>query len=132
MDMLPSFADPANLQPSIASIGLEDDPDSIELPPGALSLEFLQAIYRSADQPMARRMKAASIAIQYESPKLAVTVQVNDEGMAARLQRCIARSNGAEAYRLIEAAPLAPSNGATAQEVSAAAQRRPMTLIRRR
>ena len=129
MDGLPSFADPANLEPSL---GFEDD-NTIIVPPGALSLEFLQAIYRSADQPMARRMKAASIAIQYESPKLAVTVQVNDEGMAARLQRCIARSNGADAYWLIEGA-VAPShsNGPSAQEVSAAAQRRPMTVIRRR
>jgi hypothetical protein len=55
-----------------------------------LSLEFLQAIYRSPAQPMARRMKAASIAIQYESPKLAVTVALADQSFAARLQAAIA------------------------------------------
>ena len=135
MNMLPSFADPANLEPSI---GFEDDePDSIELPPGANSLEFLQAIYRSATQPMARRMKAASIAIQYESPKLAVTAVVEgSDSLAARLNRAIERSARVEAYRLIQAGPSAASNGAavheTAQEVSSASMRRPMAVIRRR
>ena len=135
MNMLPSFANPANLEPSI---GFEDDePDSIELPPGANSLEFLQAIYRSATQPMARRMKAASIAIQYESPKLAVTaVAEGSDSLAARLNRAIERSARVEAYRLIQAGPSAASNGAavheTAQEVSSASMRRPMALIRRR
>ena len=68
-----------------------EDPDSIELPPGALSLEFLQAIYRSATQPMARRMKAASIAIAYESPKLSATLAVQaDDSWAAKLKNAIA------------------------------------------
>ena len=109
MDVLPSFADPANLEPSI---GFEDDEDSIELPPGALSLEFLQAIYRSAKQPMARRMKAASIAIGYESPKLAVTAVVEgSDSLAARLNRAIERSARVEAYRLIQAARSLPASG---------------------
>jgi len=134
MDMLPSFADPANLEPSI---GFEDDDDTIIVPPGALSLEFLQAIYRSATQPMARRLKAASIAIQYESPKLAVTAVVEgSDSLAAKLNRAIERSARVEAYRLIQAGPSAASNGAavheTAQEVSSASMRRPMALIRRR
>jgi hypothetical protein len=112
------------------------DEDSIELPPGALSLEFLQAIYRSATQPMARRMKAASIAIAYESPKLSATLAVQaDDSWAAKLKNAIARSSKAEAYRLIQAAPTA-ANGAdlapSAAEVSSAAMRRPMALIRRR
>jgi hypothetical protein len=134
MDMLPSFADPANLQPSI---GFEDDDDdSIELPPGALSLEFLQAIYRSAAQPMARRLKAASIAIQYESPKLAVTAVVDgSDSLAARLNRAIERSARVEAYRLIQAAPTASNASAVYDDpatVSSASMRRPMALIRRR
>ena len=107
------------------------------MPPGANSLEFLQAIYRSATQPMARRLKAASIAIGYESPKLAVTAVVEgSDSLAARLGRAIERSARVEAYRLIQAAPTAASNGAavheTAQEVSSASMRRPMALIRRR
>ena len=133
MDMLPSFADPANLEPSI---GFEDDDDTIIVPPGALSLEFLQAIYRSAKQPMARRMKAASIAIGYESPKLAVTAVVEgSDSLAARLGRAIERSARVDAYRLIQAAPTGNGHAAvhdSAAEVSASAVRRPMALIRRR
>jgi hypothetical protein len=122
-------------QETARQAGFADD-DSIELPPGALSLEFLQAMYRSATQPMARRLKAASIAIQYESPKLSATlaVQANDS-FAARLQAAIARSNGAEAYRLIQAAPSAANGAAvydTAADVSAAAMRTPMVSYRRR
>src|SRR6516225_10122060 len=111
------------------------DDDSITLPPGANPLEFLQAIYRSPDQPMARRLKAASIAIGYESPKLAVTAVVDgSDSLAARLGRAIERSARVEAYRLTQAAPTAASNGPavheTAQEVSSASMRRPMALIR--
>jgi hypothetical protein len=63
------------------------------------SLEFLQAIYRSTDQPLARRMRAAIAALPFESPKLAVTANLGPEsGFAARLEAAIARSGG----RLIE------------------------------
>ena len=101
------------------------------------SLQFLQAIYRSAEQPMVRQMKAAIAALPFEHPKLSATLAVQaDDSWAAKLQAAIARSNGAEAYRLIQAAPTAASNGAavhdSAAEVSAAASRRPMALIRRR
>ena len=123
--------------PAQQTLGFGDDPESIELPPGALSLEFLQAIYRSSAQPMSRRLKAASIAIGYESPKLAVTAVVEgNDSLAARLGRAIERSARVDAYRLIQAGPSAASNGAavheTAQEVSSASMRRPMALIRRR
>jgi hypothetical protein len=63
------------------------------------SLEFLQAIYRSTDQPLARRMRAAIAALPFESPKLAVTASFGPEsGFAARLEAAIERSGG----RLIE------------------------------
>jgi hypothetical protein len=110
------------------------DDGSIEVPPGASSLAFLQAVYRSPDQPLHTRMRAAIAALPYEHPKLAVTVQVDGaEGWAAQLQRCIARSS--KVLDLYAAEP-PTANGArlapTAQEVSAAAQRRPMVVIRRR
>jgi hypothetical protein len=135
--MYREIPNPADCDRKLASaLSAFEDPESITLPPGATSLQFLQAIYRSPDQPMARRMKAASIAIQYESPKLAVTMAVTDQSWATQLQRCIARSRQADAYRLIEAGPSAGNGHApvheTAQEVSASAVRRPMTLIRRR
>jgi hypothetical protein len=85
---------------------------------------------------MARRLKAASIAIAYESPKLSATLAVQaDDSFAARLQAAIARSRQADAYRLIEAGPTAGNGhaeGNSAAEVSASAVRRPMALIRRR
>jgi hypothetical protein len=114
------------------------DEDSITLPPGASSLAFLQAIYRSTEQPMIRRMKAAIAALPFEHPKLSATLAVQaDDSFAARLQAAIARSNGAEAYRAIEHQPTAAGNGHaavydSAAEVSTAAMRRPMALIRRR
>jgi hypothetical protein len=59
-----------------------------------------------------------------------------DDSWAAKLKNAIARSNAAEAYRLIQAAPTAANGGPdlapTAQEVSASAVRRPMAVIRRR
>ena len=136
--MYREMPNPAECDQNLASaLAVFDDPEAIELPPGAMSLEFLQAIYRSATQPMARRLKAASIAIQYESPKLAVTAVVEgSDSLAVRLNRAIERSARVEAYRLIQAAPTAASNGAavheTAQEVSSASMKRPMALIRRR
>ena len=78
---------------------------------------------------MARRMKAASIAIQCESPKLAVTAVVNDQSIVAQLHRAIQRS--AKVIELRAAQP-ASSYQPSAAEVSAAAVRRPMALIRRR
>jgi hypothetical protein len=53
---------------------------------GNNSLAFLQAVYRCADQPMHRRMRAAIAALPFEHPKLAVTAVVNTEGFAARLE----------------------------------------------
>jgi hypothetical protein len=106
------------------------DDDSIEVPPGASSLAFLQAIYRSTEQPMVRRMKAAIAALPYEHPKLAVTVALDGaESWATQLQRCIARSR--PVLELHAAEPIGSAQP-TAQEVSAAAQRRPMALVRRR
>ena len=57
------------------------------------SLEFLQAIYRSQDQPISRRMRAAIAALPFESPKLAVTANFGpDSGFAARLEAAIKRT----------------------------------------
>jgi hypothetical protein len=98
------------------------------------SLEFLQAIYRSAEQPMIRRMKAAIAALPFEHPRLSATLAVQaDDSFAARLQNAIARSNAVEAHRAIEHQPAAaPSNGHDAAAVSAAAMRTPLVSYRRR
>jgi hypothetical protein len=121
----------------MGAIEFEDEAAEILLD-NVSSLAFLQAIYRSPNQTMHMRMRAAALCLPYEHPKLAVTALLDaSEDLGARLSRAIQRSAKVEAYRLIEARPTAASNGPaavydTAAEVSAAAQRRPMAVIRRR
>jgi hypothetical protein len=53
----------------------------------------LQSIYRDPLQPASVRMRAATIAVQYETPRLAVTgVLRDDSGFAAALERALLRS----------------------------------------
>jgi hypothetical protein len=63
------------------------------------SLEFLQAVVRNNDLPLSVRMRAASIAIQYETPKPVQTLAFFDIG--DRLDRAIAASG----VRMIELNP---------------------------
>jgi hypothetical protein len=78
-----------------------EEPDTIFLPEGANSLEFLQILYRDPRQPMLRRLKAAIAALPFESPKLGVSVVIDaSEDFAKRLDAAIARS-----MRVIEARP---------------------------
>jgi hypothetical protein len=74
------------------SFGMDGD-DAIELPEGATSLDFLQAIYRDPRQPIQRRMRAAVAALPFECPKLAVTAVIEGGAdFAARLERACSRS----------------------------------------
>jgi hypothetical protein len=57
------------------------------------SLDFLRAVYRNNDLPLSVRMRAASIAIHFEHPKLAVIGHVGEDGsFAERLERALTRS----------------------------------------
>ena len=68
-------------------------------PPSALRL--LQEIYMDEAQPLHTRMRAASLAIAYETPKLAVTGYVNDSATFAQaLDRAIARSREGKVLEL--------------------------------
>jgi hypothetical protein len=67
--------------------------DEIEVKQEATSLDLLQAVYRNPDVPLSVRMRAASMAIPYEFPRLSVVASVNDPAsFAERLERCIQRS----------------------------------------
>jgi hypothetical protein len=75
-------------------------------PDGETALELLQAIYKNKLAPLPVRMRAATIAIQYESPKLAVTGYVRDDGsFAEALERAVLRS--AAAMKVIDLNPTA-------------------------
>jgi hypothetical protein len=68
------------------------------------ALTYLQSIYRNPLEPTSVRMRAAALAIQFESPKLAVTAHVADENIGTRLEQAIERSR--HASKLIEAKPI--------------------------
>jgi len=44
--------------------------EQIELAPHETSLDFFRKVYRSAEQPMSRRLRAAIMALQHEHPRL--------------------------------------------------------------
>jgi hypothetical protein len=85
------------------------DEPTIEAVEDAHSL--LKSVYQNPAVPLSVRMKAASIAIEYERPSLKATAIVPMGGdFAARLERAIERSNGgsrlpATQLKTIEHAP---------------------------
>jgi hypothetical protein len=66
----------------------------IELAPGEISLDLLRRVYRSTQQPMSLRMRAAIEALPFEVPKLSATAIATLDGksFAEALERCIERS----------------------------------------
>jgi hypothetical protein len=75
---------------------LIDEVNEREAPEGETALALLQAIYRNKRAPLSLRMRAATIAIQYESPRLAVTGYIADQSsFAEALERAVLRSNAA-------------------------------------
>lgn len=68
------------------------------------ALDYLQAIYQGRIEPDFTRMRAASIALPFESPKLQATATVRfDLDFAAKLERAMVRS---AKHRLIPNSPL--------------------------
>jgi len=72
----------------------DDEPGLIELAPHETSLDFLRKVYRSVNQPMSRRMRAAIEALQHEHPRLQATAIANMSGQdfASVLERAIQRA----------------------------------------
>jgi hypothetical protein len=82
--------------------------EEIAVPANASPLDFLCAVYRDANQPMSRRLRAAIEAAPYAHPKLAVTASIGpDSGLGRRLEIAIERSrmviNGKSPRRIGEA-----------------------------
>ena len=78
---------------SMDGVFAEITEELIELAPGEISLDLLRRVYRSTQQPMSMRMRAAIEALPFEVPKLSATANVTlDSSFAARLERAIERS----------------------------------------
>ena len=75
----------------------EEDDEVIVLLPGETSLHFLQKIYRSPRQPIARRMRAAALALQHEHPKLGAIATTSLPAHDFAVMCAIARSGKAKA-----------------------------------
>jgi hypothetical protein len=99
--------------------------EGLEVEPDATALDFLCAVYRCRDQPMARRLRAASEAAQYMHPTFKATaVIIGGDSFAEKLERAIERSGMASpaAPRLIEhteATPELPPAGPSPRPLNA-------------
>ena len=56
------------------------------------SLELLQQVYRNPLLPLSTRMRAASTALPFEFPKLAVTASFTGEDFADQMDKAFSRS----------------------------------------
>ncbi len=59
----------------------------IEVPADGMALSLLQAVYRNPALDLSVRMRAAALAIAYESPKLAVTALITESDFGMLLDR---------------------------------------------
>jgi len=65
--------------------------ENVEIGPTDLSLDLLRAVYRANHLPLTTRMRAAISALKHEVPMLGISVVVNDDDIATRLDRALAR-----------------------------------------
>ena len=65
--------------------------ENVEIGPNDLSIDLLRAVYRNNQLPLTTRMRAAISALKHEVPTLGISVVVNDDDIATRLDRALAR-----------------------------------------
>jgi TATA-box binding protein (TBP) (component of TFIID and TFIIIB) len=93
MDGLPKFANVQNEPRRMTEV-------TLDLPPNGMSIDLLRAVYRNDQLPLVTRMRAAIVALPFESPKLAVTAMVSEQDFATLLDQRLKRM---EAMRADEA-----------------------------
>src|SRR5262245_47157255 len=65
----------------------EKKEEEVEMPTNGMAIDLLRVVYRCAGLPLATRMRAAMAALPFESPKLAVIAQVQENDLAELLDR---------------------------------------------
>ena len=68
--------------------------EAIEVAPDATPLDFLQAVYRSANVALHSRLKAAIEAAQYVHPRLSVTASMSGQNYAELLSKAASECRG--------------------------------------
>jgi hypothetical protein len=83
----------------------DDEPEVIELAPGADQRDFLEKVVHSPKQPMQRRVKCAEIIMSYKYPKFgAVAIgSISGQDFATMLERAIRNSGKEREVKQIEA-----------------------------
>jgi hypothetical protein len=63
----------------------------LDIGPNGLSIDLLRAVYRDTGQDLHIRMRAAMACLKHEVPSLGISVVVNDNDVATRLDKALAR-----------------------------------------
>jgi hypothetical protein len=102
------------MKPPFAELNLDSalrfDPPP-EGPPAETSLALLQAVYRDPAMPLQTRMRAATVAIAYEHPKLSVAVTTNHHGMGKAIDHARAKLEAKRLPPAVDPAPVQSAQG---------------------
>ena len=82
--------------------------ENVEIGPNGLSLDLLRAVYRNNQLPLTTRMRAAISALKHEVPTLGISVVVNDDAIATRLDRALARIAATNNQNVVNGAATIP------------------------